>query len=92
MKKIFFYIIIGILSFLLFALTNILVSWIGSGTSIDFTSEKHYTLPDEVKYMVRNIQEPVTFRLYISDDLDNYDWEMASYAEGIVGVLSRYQL
>jgi len=58
--------------------------------TIDLTQEKLYTLSDGTKSVLRNMREPVTLRLFMSDELLDTSPGLKDYARQVRELLARY--
>ncbi len=77
-----------------------LVAWIAvnlccgrilGGFNWDITNNKQYTLDKVSKEIVQNLQEPIIFRIYVSDNLKPFDREHYNYVGHVTNLLSQYQ-
>ncbi len=91
MKRVSPILFIAFLLLLLFVVVNLTTSWIFGSFLIDATSNQRYTLNKQTHSIVKNLPQKVKLRLYLSNDLSGYDWNIAAYAAEVVSFLSRYQ-
>lgn len=61
------------------------------GTNWDVTATKRYTSDELLKKLVSEVQEPVLFRVYVSDNLKLYSRESYAYAGYVTDMLKQYQ-
>ena len=91
MKRWWEIVLTGVLLVLLFAAVNLTLSWLGGGRLIDATSAGRYTLNEVSDKAATDLSQPVEWRLYVSDNLSAYDWNMEAYAAEVGAFLSRYR-
>jgi ABC-type uncharacterized transport system involved in gliding motility auxiliary subunit len=58
--------------------------------TLDLTEDKIYTLSDGTKEVLAAIREPITLRLFISDDLIEQSPGLKDYAKSVQELLERY--
>lgn len=58
--------------------------------TVDLTEDKVYSLSDGTREVLAAIREPVTLRLFISDDLLEQSTGLKDYAKNVQELLSRY--
>ena len=61
------------------------------GWSMDMTSSKKYTLDETTRALVKAIDKPIKFKLYVGSDLSGYSRNEYAYAQYVTGILSQYQ-
>ncbi len=87
MKKI----AVGILAFAVWGALVLCFSLLWGGSGADMTLSRSYT-PDKASVeTVKQIDNPLFFRLFISDKLASYDPESYNYAAYVTAMLSGYQ-
>lgn len=79
----------AVLLLLLFAVSNLLFSWVFGGVMFDATSRRRYTLSGLSEEAAAGLTQPLTMILYVSDDIA--DRSLAAYAAQTAVVLSRYR-
>lgn len=72
-------------------LLNLCVGRIAGGWGLDMTSAKKYTLDETTKTIVKAIDKPIKFKLYVGADLSSYSRDEYNYAQYVIEVLSQYQ-
>ena len=81
---------LGLLA-LLFIAVNVLASaWLTSGR-LDLTEDKLYTLSSSTLNLLETVDEPVTFRLYLSSGLAQQIPHLGVYANRVRDLLLEYQ-
>lgn len=76
---------------LLFVAINVLASgWFTSGR-LDLTEDKLYTLSDSTLSLLETVDEPITFRLYLSSGLAQQVPHLGVYANRVRDLLLEYQ-
>ena len=58
--------------------------------SLDLTKEKIFTLSQGTKDILSKVREPVTLRLFVSDDLVEQSAGLKDYAKSVQELLERY--
>lgn len=58
--------------------------------TVDLTEEKLFTLSDGTKRVLENMREPITLRLFMSDELLNSSPNLKDYGRQITELLDRY--
>ncbi len=83
---------VGLLLILLFVIANMALAWILGGRPADATSRQRYTLSEESEKIAASLQQPISLRLYVSENLSEYDRNLAAYATETTIFLGRYHL
>ena len=80
------------MSIILFLCINLVSSLTIVGTRLDVTEEHIYTLTDETRQVISDVQEPITFRLYLSSSLVNADPAVRLLSEQVIELLKTYEI
>ena len=80
-----------ILLFILFLAVNVLSSGWLTSARLDLTKDKLYTLSDSTIELLKDIKEPITFRLYLSGGLAQAVPHLGVYANRVRDLLLEYQ-
>jgi len=75
----------------LFVSINLLSSAWFSSSRLDLTEDRLYTLSSSTKTLLASVNEPVTFRLYISSELAQHVPHMGIYANRVRDLLREYE-
>jgi ABC-type uncharacterized transport system involved in gliding motility auxiliary subunit len=78
------------LAVLLFFSVNILVSDVGRSWKWDLTEDRIYTLSDSTRSVLRDLNEPITVRLFFSRELGERAPVMAIYYNRIKALVEQY--
>ena len=82
---------VGILAFVVWGALVLCCSLLWGGSGADMTLSRRYT-PDKASVeTVKRIDNPLFFRLFVSDKLASYDPESYNYAAYVTAMLSSYQ-
>ena len=82
---------IAFLAFIVWCVANLSCGLFWGGTQFDVTASRRYTLDKASQDIVKNISEPVTLRLYISNNLETYSRASYVYAKYVTNMLKQYQ-
>jgi len=80
----------AILAVVIFVAVNIYANTTFRGIEVDLTEEKLFTLSDGTREILKNIDEPITVRLFVSKRLVELNSGHATYADRIRELLERY--
>ena len=80
-----FMLLIGFIGF------NLLANNMTRGTQIDFSQDKLHTLDKNTVYILRNLPEPVTAKLYFSDILEQRNPAMRQMFDRVRSLLKQYK-
>ena len=80
-----------ILSILIFFSINIITNNMLASSRIDFTENKLYSLSDGTKSLLKNLNEPIHIRLFISSNLVNDVPQLSTYANRVQTMLKTYR-
>ncbi|MBQ8785209.1 MAG: GldG family protein [Alphaproteobacteria bacterium] len=87
MKKI----VVGLVAFVVWVITNLSIEWIFGAFNFDTTSSKQYTLNNISVEAAKIINKPIKFKLYVSDNLSSYNLDAFNYANYVSAILGQYQ-
>ena len=87
MKKI----VIGLIAFVVWVITNLSIGWILGAFNFDTTSSGQYTLNNISVEAAKKINKPIKFKLYVSDNLSSYNLDAFNYADYVSSILGQYQ-
>ncbi len=76
---------------ILFIAINILSSVWFSSARLDLTEDKLYTLSTSTLKLLKTVDEPIVFRLYVSSELGQYVPHLGIYASRVRDLLLEYQ-
>ncbi len=79
-----------LVALVLFLLVNAFSSKVLTGTRLDLTANRLYTLSDGSRRIVGSLDEPMTMRFYYSDRLTADLPQIRSYAERVRGLLREF--
>ena len=80
-----------ILSILIFFSINIITNNMLASSRIDFTENKLYSLSDGTKSLLKNLNEPIHIRFFISSNLVKDVPQLSTYANRVQTMLKTYQ-
>ncbi len=80
------------MSIILFLCVNLISSLTIVGTRLDVTQEHIYTLTDETRNVIASVQDPITFRLYLSSSLVNSDPATRLLSAQVIELLKTYEI
>ena len=80
-----------ILSILIFFSINIITNNMLASSRIDFTENKLYSLSDGTKSLLKNLNEPIHIRLFISSNLIKDVPQLSTYANRVQTMLKTYR-
>ncbi|MDG1982280.1 MAG: GldG family protein [Alphaproteobacteria bacterium] len=80
-----------ILSILIFFSINIITNNMLASSRIDFTENKLYSLSDGTKSLLKNLNEPIHIRLFISSNLVKDVPQLSTYANRVQTMLKTYR-
>lgn len=81
----------SLIALVLFLGVNLLAYFGLSGTRIDFTEDRIYTVSPATRTLLARLEEPVTLRFYLSSALVNESPEVRLYASRIDELLRTYE-
>jgi len=79
-----------ILAVVTFLAVNIFSNTYFRGAEVDLTQQKLFTLSQGTKDILKNIDEPITIRMFVSKRLQELNPGHASYADRVRDLLERY--
>ncbi len=79
-----------VLAVIIFMSVNIFANTTFRGLEVDLTEEKLFTLSDGTREILKDINEPLTVRLFISKRLVELNPSHATYADRVRELLERY--
>lgn len=82
----------GVLLALLFIIANLFVSRLAGDYPLDATTRRCYTLAEETRKITAGLRQPVTMRLYVSEEMLSEWGELGAHAAQTAVFLSRYRL
>ncbi len=80
-----------VLLFILFVAANILASGALHSIRLDLTKDRLYTLSPSTKSLLRELDEQITFKLYVSSGLAQQVPHLGVYASRVRDLLSEYE-
>ena len=80
-----------VLLFILFVAANILASGALQSIRLDLTKDRLYTLSPSTKSLLRELDEQITFKLYVSSGLAQQVPHLGVYASRVRDLLSEYE-
>ena len=80
-----------LLSILIFFSINIITNNMLASSRIDFTENKLYSLSDGTKSLLKNLNEPIHIRLFISSNLVKDVPQLSTYANRVQTMLKTYR-
>ncbi|WP_443643456.1 GldG family protein [Candidatus Levibacter sp. Uisw_134_01] len=80
-----------VLSILIFFSINIITNNMLASSRIDFTENKLYSLSDGTKSLLKNLNEPIHIRLFISSNLVKDVPQLSTYANRVQTMLKTYR-
>ena len=80
-----------LLSILIFFSINIITNNMLASSRIDFTENKLYSLSDGTKSLLKNLNEPIHIRLFISSNLIKDVPQLSTYANRVQTMLKTYR-
>ena len=86
-----FYIIAWFMLVLIFMGFNLLANNLTRGTQIDFSQDKLHTLNKDTVYILQNLPEPVTAKLYFSNILEQRNPVMRQMFDRVRSLLLQYK-
>ncbi len=86
-----FYIIAWFMLLILFMGFNLLANNMTRGTQIDFSQDKLHTLNKNTVYILQNLPEPVTAKLYFSTVLEQRNPAMRQMFDRVRSLLAQYK-
>ena len=86
-----FYIIAWFMLLISFMGFNLLANNLTRGTQVDFSEDKLHTLNKDTVYILQNLPEPVTAKLYFSDILEQRNPAMRQMFDRVRGILAQYK-
>ena len=82
---------VAVAGFMAWILLNLCVGRIVGGWGVDMTSARKYTLDKRTQALVKAIDKPIRFKLYVGSDLASYSRSEYNYAQYVIGILSQYE-
>lgn len=82
---------IGVFALIVWIVSNLSCSWLVGGNGFDLTVAKRYTLDKASQNIIRKINEPVSLKLYVSDNISALGWNYTDYVEYVIAILGQYQ-
>lgn len=79
-----------VLAAVIFLAVNIFANTTFRGMEVDLTQEGLFTLSDGTREILKNIDEPITIRLFVTKHLTEMNPSHATYADRIRALLERY--
>lgn len=79
-----------VLAAVIFLAVNIFANTTFRGVEVDLTQEGLYTLSDGTREILKNIDEPITVRLFVTKHLTELNPSHATYADRVRALLERY--
>ena len=79
-------------SVLVFFSINIIINNVFNSSRIDFTEKKLYSLSDSTINLLKNLQEPIHIRLFVSGNLVKEVPQLSTYANRVETMLKTYSL
>lgn len=80
------------MAIILFLCVNLISSLTIVGTRLDVTEEHIYTLTDETRNVIADVQDPITLRLYLSSSLVNSDPSVRLLSDQVIELLKTYEI
>ena len=77
-------------SVLVFFSINIIINNVFNSSRIDFTEKKLYSLSDSTINLLKNLQEPIHIRLFVSGNLVKEVPQLSTYANRVETMLKTY--
>jgi ABC-type uncharacterized transport system involved in gliding motility auxiliary subunit len=78
------------LSVVLFLAANVIVAHVGRSARADLTETRLWSLSEGTKQVLADLDEPLTFRLFLSEDLIRSAPQLAAYADRVRSTLETY--
>lgn len=82
--------LVAILMVLLIIIINITSGYIFSNKKFDITTDKIYSLSDESRKIAGNVSGAIYIKIYISENLSNYDYSYYKYAKNVINFIEKY--
>ena len=79
-----------ILSIIIFFSINVITNNILSSSRVDFTENKLYSLSDGTNSLLKNLEEPIHIRLFVSSNLVKDVPQLSTYANRVETILKTY--